>query len=546
MKKHSLFLLFLLFFFSCGNKKELSAADSSYDKGEYLYYQGKYNDSFTHFYQAYEAYIAANDDANAANSLIFLAIIQTEKGDFLGSNENLRKAAKLAARDQSMLTSIYNQFAINHNALKNNKEALYCYNKALQFNHDDYSDLTIQNNMGISYLKIGKYSDAKRLFEGVATDPLIRDSIEFRNRVSDNLAYAKFLEDPQYKADVPMHTILKSRTKRGDLYGMTASFSHLADFYRKKDPQQALRFASAMYENAKKTGSADDQLDALRKMINTDDGQNVQTLFVEYQTLSDSVQQVKNNSRNQFASVIYETEKNKADILVSRNQILKQRVSIFSLIASLFFGLFWYLKRRKQDAYEKELEVKNTQLKYSKKVHDVIANGLYHTMVEIQNTPELNKENILNSIEKMYEESRDIARDDLVEFENQDFPLRLQQMLSSYSSNTQKVLIVGNNTATWQYIPSAVQTEIYYVMRELMVNMKKHSKGKFASVVIQRTAKNLQVKYTDNGLGIPDLHQKKRSGIHNMENRIKTIGGTIHFEPNPKGGLIVHFSIPIF
>lgn len=544
-KSHSLFLFLLLFFLSCENKKELLSGDRSYTQGEHLFYEGKYNDSFTHFYQAYQAFISANDHADAANSLIFLAIIQTEKGDFLGSNDNLKKAAGFAGQDQAKLTSIYNQFAINHNALKNNTGALYCYNKALGFNGDHYSDLSIKNNIGISHLKTGQYSDAKRIFESIAGDRMIRDSIDFRNRVFDNLAYAKFLADPQYDASTELYEVLKSRTKRNDLYGMTASFSHLADFYRKKDQGKSLLLGQAMYENAQKTGSEDDQLDALRKMIHTDDVQNVKTLFEKYQTLSDHVQQVRNNSRNQFASVIYEAEKNKADILVSQNQILKQRIFIFSLIVILFFGLFWYLKRRKQHAYEKELEIKNTQLKYSKKVHDVIANGLYHTMVKIQNTPGLNKESVLNSIEKMYEESRDIARDDLEDPEEQDFSLRLQQMLSSYSSDTQKVLIVGNHPATWQPISQAVQTEIYYVLRELMVNMKKHSQAKFASVVLDRTATALHVKYTDNGVGINDLNQIRKSGIHNMENRIETITGTINFAPNPKGGLIIHFTIPI-
>ena len=194
---------------------------------------------------------------------------------------------------------------------------------------------------------------------------------------------------------------------------------------------------------------------------------------------------------------------------------------------------------------EVEIEVKNTQLKYSKKVHDVVANGLYHTMVNIQNTETLDKEKLLNQLEKMYEESRDIARDDVDDITEKEFFVRLAEMTSSYSAENQRVLLMGNTQENWAEISALVQSEVYYVLREALINMKKHSKATLSLVKIEKSGKRLQIKYSDNGIGIQNHTEKASSGIQNMENRIAGIGGEIIFEKNPKDGVVFTVSIPI-
>lgn len=541
---HSLFLFLLVLLCSCQNIREETSADKVYKKAEKLYDNSNYDQAFIYFYEAYQGYRSEKKYTDAAYSLIFLAIIQTEKGDFLGSNENLSSATRLAGKDEVLLTSVYNQFAINHNFLKNNEEAIYWYDKALLLSQDQYAELSIKNNIGISYLKMGKCTQAESIFKEISQNPTIRDNINFRNRVSDNFAYAQFLSGKRNPAEREMLNILESRKNQKDRFGMTASLSHLADFYSAANPQKSYEFATAMYNNACKTGNSDDQLEALKKMINASDGMNSKPLFHHYWKLSDSLENVKNSSKNHFTSVIYESEKNKADILASKNKILNQQISILALVAFLGFGVILFLKWRKAQNFQKELAIKNTQLKYSKKVHDVVANGLYHMMVGIQNSSDFNKQNVLNSIEKLYEESRDIARDDLDSISPKDFSLRLHDMLASYSSDNNRVLIIGNSPQLWNELSSDGQNEIFYVLRELMVNMKKHSFAKFAYLKFEKTQENIHIRYTDNGIGMDISGTNKKSGLQNMENRIESLGGKFNFEPNPNGGLITDILIP--
>ena len=143
-----------------------------------------------------------------------------------------------------------------------------------------------------------------------------------------------------------------------------------------------------------------------------------------------------------------------------------------------------------------------------------VANGLYQIMVDGQNNPEMDKTKILNNIEKMYEESRDISHETIIE---EDFSSRFVKMISSYSSPEQKVLTAGYSENIWENISYHVQLELYYILREVLVNMKKHSHAKLASLKFERNNHLLKIKYTDNGIGIDHLNRQKGTGIHNTE-----------------------------
>jgi hypothetical protein len=69
--------------------------------------------------------------------------------------------------------------------------------------------------------------------------------------------------------------------------------------------------------------SPDDRLLALQKLIPLTDEQNSKKYFAEYRQLSDSIQTVGNNAKNQFALIRYETERHKAD-----NFLLQRKATI--------------------------------------------------------------------------------------------------------------------------------------------------------------------------------------------------------------------------
>ena len=474
-----------------------------------------------------------------------MAIIQTDKGDYFGGIETALEAENYLKKNDSLTlqlkSSNYNNLALASERQGNYKNAEKYYFLALQNTEDKESKMIYYNNIGNNFLDSKNYSKAREYYQKALKTS---DSTSYA-RALNNYARSYFLENKDSNVLHYLLKALKIREALKDDWALNSSYSTLANYYKEKDRQKSLFYAKKMHEIAKKINNPDDELEAIQKIINLETPENSLKYFTEYQKLNDSLQTVRNNAKNQFALIRYETEKAKTENIEKENHIFRQKVAIAFLVTGLLVGLFWYLRRKKRLEQEKEIEVKNTQIKYSKKVHDVVANGLYQAMVEIENQDELDKEKLLDKLEKMYEESRDIAHEDLNEQLEKEFSVKLFEMISSYSSPQQKVLVIGNGQNIWQNISQNKLSEIYYAIRELMINMKKHSKATLASVKFEKSENILKIKYTDNGLGMGNVENKKLSGIKNTENRIENIGGDINFEKNLQKGLHVNISIPI-
>ncbi|MCT4203777.1 hypothetical protein HZP44_02800 [Elizabethkingia anophelis] len=211
-----------------------------------------------------------------------------------------------------------------------------------------------------------------------------------------------------------------------------------------------------------------------------------------------------------------------------QNQILKQYAGLGILGLILIGGgagsVIWYRRRRKRLEKEKELEIKKTELRYSKKVHDKVANKVYRVMSEVENVPEMKKEVLLDKLENIYEISRDISYDHEPTDEK-----HLVEMLESYSSQDDVQLVkVGIQEIGWDTLNKDTQSEVFNVLQELMTNMKKHSKATRVVIRMSRINEEITIRYTDNGVGCDKLSPK--NGIKNTGNRMESIGGTINFD----------------
>ena len=549
----SFLLLFILNCSKVDSISEKNLGDYYYEKAEIDYYNKKYNSSFSLFNSSFQEFIAHKNPEKASRALAFQAIIQTIEGDYFGSEKTSTEALNLIQKSKisndNLLVSIYNQIALNKEYQKDFASSTFWYELAEKKNKDPYNSLVILNNIAVGFYEQGKYDKAIIILKKINSKKI--DSLELKARIIDNLSYVMFLKNKNYKAEKGLFVALKIREKEKDLWGQNASHAHLAEYFLEKNPEKSIYHSRKMFEIAKQLDSPDDQLEALQKLIALEPSEKSKFYFSKYQKINDSLQNARSKAKNQFALIRYETEKEKTENAQNKIKILNRNIALLSLFSTIIISIFWYRKRKKQTEREKELlkqekeiEVKNTQLKFSKKVHDVVANGLYQTMVEIQNIDNLPKENILDKLENLYEKSRDISNENPQE-KTLNFSEKISEMLSSFSCEEIKVLIIGNSENYWKQLSEISKKELFYILRELMVNMKKHSLA--TAVVLKFEINNniFSVKYTDNGVGIKDFEKKYGSGIQNTENRIAKINGDINFEKNPKGGLIVNMNIPL-
>lgn len=555
LKKILLFSFFIFSILAC-NKKQHSrkfVTDASYDKANS--FLNKDSDSAYYYFNKVTG--NSKDSLEIAISYNQMATIQADAGDYFGAQEALMISLKFLndkkEKNFECLSSNYNELGLNSLNLKRYNLAISYYDKVRKYDVKKAYNLRILNNKGLIYQKEKKYIQSLNMYSKIILENTADNQMEYA-KVMSNIARTKWLQNPEYNAAPYLLKSLHIREKENDAWGQNASYSHLADYYMHKNPDSALIFAKNMYQVAKKIKSPDDQIEALQKLIVLSPSQQTKQYFETYRKLDDSLQTARNAAKNQFALVRYEAEKNKSDNLnlqkdntEKKYQIIKQKIWLFStfllVLAAAVFSIIWYKKREQRLELEAQNTIKENQLKTSKKVHDVVANGLYRVMAEIENHTSLDRESILDKLENMYEKSRDISYEEL-SFTDQDFHEKIAELLKSFATQTTKVLYMGNTPELWENISTQVKCEIEQVLQELMVNMDKHSQA--SQVVVRFIQKNhyINISYTDNGIGISE-GKKFNNGLTNTGNRIKSIHGEITFESNGEKGLKVQISFPV-
>ena len=373
-------------------------------------------------------------------------------------------------------------------------------------------------------------------------------------KVLSNLAYTKWLQNHNYEAIPQLQKALKIRETKQDNEGLNASFAHLSDYYANKNLDSSAYYAAKMYQIANINRSPFDQIQALQKLVRSSPANQAKTYFLRYQNLVDSVQIANNKSKNQFALIRYEVEKNKAENLTlqkenaeKKYQIAKREVIIFGTlligVAGAMIGFIWYRKRKQKIELQAQQAIQESRLKTSKKVHDVVANGLYRIMAEVENQKEVEKDTLLDKIEELYEKSRDISYDDL-HVDEANFNEKIAELIKSFATGNVKVLIVGNDVELWKSVNVNTKYELKQVLQELMVNMKRHSQANNALVKFEIQHQNLNITYKDNGIGLPKT-LKFNNGLRNTGNRINGIGGTIIFDNEVDKGTLIKITVPL-
>ena len=473
-------------------------------------------------------------------------MISTDLGDLYGGQElSLEAVSYFDEKNPQLhayLLSIYNNLGITSYSLKQYPKAIEFYNKSLQFISDSSHTRIVKNNIANAYRKTGNMKRALEIYKSILSRE--QESINHA-RILSNYAYTRWLANASYNPEPDLREALRSRLIEGDLSEQNSSYVQLADYYMKKSPDSALLYATKLYQGA---NSVQDQMEALQKLIPLSQPENSKKYFNRYRILEDSIQNARNSAKNQFAMVRYETEKHKADNLLLQNTNTIRYIWIISLafviVTGSIISILWYKRRERSLALKAANAVRESQLKTSKKVHDVVANGLYRLMSETENNAQLDRDKMLDDLETLYEKSRDISYDDAAVETGDDFPTIFGQLLTSFATATTKVLIVGNTEDIWMSLGIQAKTELKYVVQELMVNMTKHSGASSVAIRFEKKEDTIMIYYTDNGVGIPDLTIFK-NGLTNTGNRINSIGGNITFGKGTTGGLNVQIQIPV-
>jgi signal transduction histidine kinase len=95
-------------------------------------------------------------------------------------------------------------------------------------------------------------------------------------------------------------------------------------------------------------------------------------------------------------------------------------------------------------------------------------------------------------------------------------------------------------------IPTELEQEIYYVLREGLLNVARHSQATRAEIYLRQINDVLEGSLTDNGVGfnVDRASEREGFGVVSMEERVKKTGGNLSIESSPGKGTKISFSVP--
>lgn len=527
---------------------------NNFSRLAYYYSVNHKKDSAFLFYNiSKDININLGEKSRVGENLVQMAIIQSDFGDYYGSDETAIQALKYLDRNNiQYLTSVYNCIAISARKQNDYSEAIYWYDKAYHISENEIEKITILNNKANAFRSLNDYDNSIKILNDLLMSPLLNDVPKTKARILDNLAFTKWLANENENVLYDLLSALTIRLEENDLFGLIASYAHLSDYYEQKNQKTALEYATKMYNIATSQKSPQDQLEALQKLINLENSNKSKEYYTRYVKISDSLNEAEQNALNKFAKLKYDSKKNRDENLQlkmitaekelelekEKNRNIITGVSGSSIVLGLL--IFGYYRKQKHKQ-EKLQEVYKTETRIAKKIHDEVANDVYNIMNKIQYTT-VNNTQILDDLDKVYLQTRNISHENNTIETGIKFEKFLKNMLSGYNNEHCKIFIKNLQEAKLQLIEKHKQITIYRVLQELMVNMKKHSEANLVVISFSVDKNYCSIKYSDNGIGINEEALTLRNGLKNVENRIKAIDGTVTFETTLNKG----FKVSIF
>ena len=525
------------------------------------YFENKKNDSAFYYYNKIKSTSdVSTDNEKIIYSLLKMAIIQQNEGDYSSSETTATEILPLFRKNTNPAykCAVFNLLGINYENLYDYDNAIYYYNQAYKQADNELQKVVLKNNIAVVYMDKEDYQHAIQILSPLALNKDILNGAENKARALDNLGYCYF-KIGDAKSLNYMNQSLEVRKQIKDSFGIMASYIHFSEFYKDNNFEKSNSFARMAYEKASEINNVNIRLKSLALLIENSIGNESKKFSMLHLHINDSINKVRQKAKNQFAKIKYDSKKEKDENLKlkaqkaenalqleqqkNRNQLLYFVVGIVILISIFIFNFLVAKSKR-----EKIKTSYNTEIRIAKKLHDELANDVYHTMAfaetqDLSNSQ--NKEKLLNNLDTIYSRTRNISKENSTIETGSLFISNLKDMMSGFNTNEVNILTNGIDTINWTTMDNNKKITVYRVLQELLVNMKKHSQCSIVILTFKKNENKLQIDYTDNGVGATFNEENSRNGLRNVENRIQAIKGTTTFDTKSKKGFKGSFIFPI-
>ncbi|TDW47427.1 histidine kinase/DNA gyrase B/HSP90-like ATPase [Flavobacterium sp. 270] len=527
-------------------------------------YSKKTINSDSAFYFFNEAKLLCNPKSDTENYIRILnsmASLQLSHGDYIGSETTLTEAMPYLKyiKKPLLVWDTYMTLGSNYFNTFDFKNALLYYNKALNLKINESKQFSTKTKIGNVLAEEKKYLEALNVFLSLADEIGVLKTSEEYAYLLNNIGFCYFkLDNPEGLTYI--NEALKIRTNLKNHTGIALSNLTLARYYDENNNSSAAKkFGLIAYSNLNDLQNIEDKQSALKLLIKNSNEDELKKYSMQYIDLIEHLFQIRQEAKNQFARIKYNSKREKEENLKLKThksendlKLEKQKnkniVSYIIIILSLFLVIILYFYLTSKANKEKIEAAYNSETRISKKLHDELANDIYHTMAFAENknlSLEENKEQLLNNLDVIYSRTRDISKENYVITTDENYISSLKEMIYGLSTSNISIILNGLDIISWNEINKNKKITVYRVIQELLVNMRKYSDASVVGIDFKIVNKNLHVNYTDNGKGIDTDKMVFKNGLYNVKNRIQKIKGQIEISSAINQGFKVFFKFPL-
>lgn len=505
--------------------------------------KGEYEESQKFALEGIRLAEESEDNTRKAIISVLLANMLNDLGNYQGAEMVALEALPITQQSRRK-SALFNALAVANSGLENYGEKIYWMQESLELEGDLLDKLILENNLAMGYYRNDNKTKARNILEDLTNKTnweLLyseRDSVEVnvqRARLLSNLALVGSETGRPGIMDLynEAEQIWENSGKPSD---QASLYLRMAEF-QKEDLSTARELALRSLEKAREAGNTTRLLEALEFL--TPISPQPKAYAIEYMQLSDSIQKANNKVRDAFARYQYDVERTRREnkrleaegrekeLALERSKVRTIALSIG--IALLLAGGFQsYRLMQTRHLLEQSEEIRNTETRISKRIHDELANDLFNTMsfAELHNlTDKETKNELLTNLENIYKRTRNISRENAAIPEDSDFGQVITSLVSQYRSNQTNILLKGLKDTNWNKVEQHRKEALYRVLQELMVNMKKHSEANLVVLSFSQNGKSLEITYKDNGKGMDLKGDFQKGGMQNMQSRLTQTGG---------------------
>ncbi|MFK7749258.1 MAG: sensor histidine kinase [Kordia sp.] len=529
-----------------------SMARACHKKGYYFKKLDSFGLALANFADSKSLYLKLGDTIQAGKELLEIVNVQKNEGNFGASELSASEGLKYlkGSNELKSIAGLYLALTSISRETGRIKVANDNIDKGLDLLKDSISVKLIgrkiigllRNAKGNTLKDLKRYDEAIDYFN-LAFEDYKKNTLETK-RTQFNLAHTLYLKNGFNKVSDSLlqdsYAYYVSKDLQPEKF---STLLKLAELYKNVDKNKFSKYINKALESAKIRKMKKSIYEALELKLEVD---YTVTDYKRFILLKNELQREKEDVDYFYINDRFNYEASEKENIILENKESKRTQQLLGLslflVVLIVLIFFIYQRIKRKHKIEKVKTVHVTEARISTKVHDELANDLYELMSQLEtSSPE--KETILDKLDVIYNQARDISKQIQSVDTDQKFADELSNLFRSYQSEKVNVLLKRYDMELWKGISSHIKITVYRVLQELLTNMKKHSNAALVVVSIEKKNKKLFIQYIDNGKGFTE--EISKNGLQNAENRIRAIKGKLTFDTELHKGCKFSINVPV-